>query len=428
MHGEKERKNRWTRITAAACTVVLVFAAGFIVLSGAGKTSVEAVSLPELTPSPYPSLAAQEEYSLSDADVALLGMALDDTGLSLMPSGFAFAEVEDPEQVVEENSLSPGVHDERVISIKERLMELKYMESDAPDDYYGEQTAYAVQLFQRSTGLEVTGSADDETIALLMSDEAPVYLMTVGMNGTDVEEIQKRLKQLGYLKVKVTGYFGADTREAVLAFQKNNSLSQDGCVGEQTREALYSSSAKKAGEKATPSKSPTASKSASPSKSAPPTKTAASAKPSSPGASEQPTAEKPTDPPKTDLPSPDSGKVETFINYAQTLLGMPYVLGGKGPDKFDCSGFIYYALNQSGVKSIGYMTSGGWANSSFPTVPKDSLQRGDILCFNGHVGIYLGGGKMLDASSNEGKIRITSNIWSNSYWNKNFKFGKRALY
>ena len=95
---------------------------------------------------------------------------------------------------------------------------------------------------------------------------------------------------------------------------------------------------------------------------------------------------------------------------------------------FDCSGFIYYALNHSGVKSLSYMTSRGWARSSYPTVSKEDLQRGDILCFDGHVGIYLGNDTMLDASSEEGKIRVTKNIWSKRYWVTHWKFGKRVLY
>ena len=79
------------------------------------------------------------------------------------------------------------------------------------------------------------------------------------------------------------------------------------------------------------------------------------------------------------------------------------------------------------------MTSRGWASSSYPKITnKNDLQPGDILCFDGvtygHVGIYLGGGQMIDASSSEGQIRITSNIWSSSYWNSNYICARRVLY
>ena len=56
-----------------------------------------------------------------------------------------------------------------------------------------------------------------------------------------------------------------------------------------------------------------------------------------------------------------------------------------------------------------------------------SLQRDDILVFSGstdsdgHVGIYLGGGKMIDASSSEGKVRMSSSVLnSGGYWSTHF--------
>jgi len=125
--------------------------------------------------------------------------------------------------------------------------------------------------------------------------------------------------------------------------------------------------------------------------------------------------------------SADSSKVEQFIAVAQTKLGCKYVLGGKGPEVFDCSGFVYWCLNQVGVKQ-SYMTSSGWkATTKYPIVTSMSdLQRGDVISYQGHVGIYLGGNQMIDASSSEGKIRIT-NIYGSSYWKKNFIKGCRIF-
>ena len=99
------------------------------------------------------------------------------------------------------------------------------------------------------------------------------------------------------------------------------------------------------------------------------------------------------------------------------------MLGGKGPDVFDCSGFVYYALKQSG-NGIGYMTSGGWANSGYTSVSWDNLQRGDIVCVTGHVGIYLGGGQIVAASSSSGQIVVRN---MGSWFQSRFICGKRVL-
>ena len=118
---------------------------------------------------------------------------------------------------------------------------------------------------------------------------------------------------------------------------------------------------------------------------------------------------------------------EALISAAYAQLGKRYVRGGKGPDTFDCSGFVYYALQSSG-NGVPYMTSRAWAESSYPRVDSmDDLQRGDVVCFRGHVGIYLGSGAMIDASSSRGKVRITFNIKASPYWQRSFICGRRPV-
>jgi len=74
------------------------------------------------------------------------------------------------------------------------------------------------------------------------------------------------------------------------------------------------------------------------------------------------------------------------------------------------------------------MTSTGWANCSLPKVTSLSdMKRGDIICFKGHVGIYLGGGQMIDASSTQGKVRICSTVLTSSYWKTNFICARRLF-
>lgn len=296
-----------------------------------------------------------------------------------------------------EEKLVPGVNDLRVIKIQQRLMELGYMDMDEPTDYYGYGTEYALQLFQRKHNLQVDGIVGDVTLQKLYSDEAMQYTVKQGDRGTDVASLQKRLQALKYLKAGSTGYFGTDTEAAVKAFQKRNGLYADGNVGEQTREALYSSSARAA-------------------------KTSSSSGGSSSGGGGSGTGNKPVV-----VGDPDSASANALIEFALTQLGKPYVRGGKGPKTFDCSGFVYYCLNRVGNK-IRYMTSTAWRSANYSTIKSfRDIKRGDILCFNGHVGIYMGNGKMVDASSSNGKIVTRSNIFGSSYWKRNFRCAKRVF-
>ena len=122
----------------------------------------------------------------------------------------------------------------------------------------------------------------------------------------------------------------------------------------------------------------------------------------------------------------NGANVSSLISVAKSKLGVKYVRGGKGPNKFDCSGFVYWCLNQIGVKQ-GYMTSGTWAKcNKYPKVTSlDAVQAGDIICFKGHVGIAIGGGEMIDASHSKGCIRITK--LNQNYWHRNFICAYRVL-
>ena len=267
---------------------------------------------------------------------------------------------------------------------QERLKKLGYL-TTTPDGNYGKDTVAAVERFQEINGLIPDGFLGYNTIKKLKSSSAKANALQLGMEGDDVENVQKLLKKLGYMN-NVTGYFGSQTEDAVKAFQKRNGLSQDGTVGRNTMNVLTSSSAKKA-----------SSSSSSVSSS------------SSSGSSSSPSS------------SSNKSGIEKFIDVAESKLGCKYVFSAKGPNQFDCSGFVYYCLNQAGV-SQGYMTSSGWANSSkYPKVRSMSkIERGDILVFDGHVAIYLGNGKMIDASSSKGKVVTRSGITSSSYWTSHF--------
>ena len=311
--------------------------------------------------------------------------------------------------------LQPGMHDERVIEIQSRLMDLGYMDNDEPTDYYGSATKYALQLFQRKHKLSVDGLIGEQTWAALFSKDAQPYTVKLGDRGTDVKEIQKRLKELKYFSGSITGEFGEKTEAAVKAFQKRNGLTVDGNVGEHTRDTLFSEDAK-------PDKTSSGS---SGSKSGGSNNSSGNSGSNSGSSGGKSGGSKKTGSPATN--DPDAAKVDALLAFAQTLLGKEYTRGGKGPNEFDCSGFVYYCLNNSGAKSIRYMTSGAWAKSSYDRVDSiGDLKPGDIICFKGHVGIYMGGGQMIHASSSADKVVIGS--VTGSWAKKNFICGRRVVY
>lgn len=85
------------------------------------------------------------------------------------------------------------------------------------------------------------------------------------------------------------------------------------------------------------------------------------------------------------------------VNYACTFIGKPYVWGGTDPNTgADCSGFIQYVYRNFGISlprsSYEQLTAG-------KEVSYANAQPGDIICYSGHVAIYMGGGQIVHASN-----------------------------
>lgn len=363
---------------------------------------MQTVVLQSITASMNESVSTQDDAIAVQNDPTQADPASqEDPAATTTPSPDEVAEAPKKDEILS-TALKPGDNSHEVTLLQTRLMELECFDSDEATGLYGSVTTEAVKLFQRSNDLKIDGVAGQETIQLMFSDQAKKYVAKQGDSGSDVASIQRRLAELNYFNDKVTGYYGAATTAAVKAFQKKNKLTEDGKVGVRTKDVLYS--AKAVATKATSTPKPSATK-----------------KPSS--------TSKPT---STSKPSTNNKGVSGLLQFAQAQLGKKYVTGNEGPNSFDCSGFVYYCLKNSGV-NVGRLSAKGYSqNTNWASVSKSNLKAGDLLFFSvrggssvGHVGIYLGNNKMIHCSSSKGQVVIT-NI-TTSYWVTNYKSARRVF-
>lgn len=111
-----------------------------------------------------------------------------------------------------------------------------------------------------------------------------------------------------------------------------------------------------------------------------------------------------------------------ILAEAEKHLGVPYVYGGASPSGFDCSGFVYYVLKQTGYAPSRTLTKLYEMGS---VVEKDELQIGDIVFFSNtyssglsHVGIYSGDGQFIHAPNSRSTVSysdLTIGYWANHY-------------
>lgn len=308
---------------------------------------------------------------------------------------------------IKPNMLAYGEKSDVVLASQKRLRDLGYLTSE-PDGTYGNDTVMAVKQFQSRNDQIVDGYLGPSTREILNSSSATPNGLRLGDDSEQVVKIQQLLSKYGYLySGNVTGYYGEVTEQAVKTFQSTNGLVSDGLAGVATINKLTGNDVKRA--------------------------------PKKPAATTQTTkannnTNKPTKP-STNSTKPQGGSgggtvsvaggASRLISVAKSKLGSPYVWGAKGPNKFDCSGFVYYCLNQAGVKQ-SYLTSYGWRSVGRYTkiTNFNSLQPGDIIVVSGHVGIVAEGGTVVDASSGNGKVVHRS---LSSWWRNNFICGWRIF-
>ena len=119
-----------------------------------------------------------------------------------------------------------------------------------------------------------------------------------------------------------------------------------------------------------------------------------------------------------------------IINYGERFLGTPYLFGAEYPTSgmFDCSSFMQYIFAHHGIKLPRTSKQQSKVGSY---VSKSNLRAGDLVFFStsgstaiGHVGIYLGNGRMLHTYGAGGVKYGTIN---SGFWNKHYKTARRVL-
>lgn len=117
-----------------------------------------------------------------------------------------------------------------------------------------------------------------------------------------------------------------------------------------------------------------------------------------------------------------------IVKNAKKYLGTPYVWGGSSPSGFDCSGFTQYVLALSGIRLPRTTTEQVKVGTY---ISKSALQPGDLVFLKdtyrtgvSHVGIYIGDGQMIHASSSKG---VTISRLSSSYYSQHYHSARRVV-
>ena len=120
-----------------------------------------------------------------------------------------------------------------------------------------------------------------------------------------------------------------------------------------------------------------------------------------------------------------SQRGEAIVQYAAGLLGRPYKPGGKGPDAFDCSGFVYYVYGRFDIK-VPYTTE-ELVHTGYQ-VARENVLAGDLVIFNikrtYHIGIMMNEREFVHASSSRGVAVGNLDL---SYWRRSLSHFRRIL-
>lgn len=131
-------------------------------------------------------------------------------------------------------------------------------------------------------------------------------------------------------------------------------------------------------------------------------------------------------------PAREAPTADAIAATAKNQVGKEYVLNASGPDEFDCSGLVYYVLNECGIAvdrrdCAGYAQNEDWSKIE----SLGDVKAGDILFFCGedgkirHAGITVSSKNMIDASSSHRKVAERG--FQTRYWKEHFAFARRVV-
>ncbi|MBR6012667.1 MAG: C40 family peptidase [Selenomonadaceae bacterium] len=197
-------------------------------------------------------------------------------------------------------------------------------------------------------------------------------MLRMGDQGAEVAEVQGRLASLGY-DVVADGDFGPATADAIKDFQTLNGIQADGLIGPTTYMALLGK----------------------------------------------------------DMPDISRGSSyisRRIISTSMQYMGVPYVFGGTSPIYgFDCSGYVQYVFAQAGIslpRTADAQFEVGTPISTTDLLPGDAVFFTTYTYGASHVGIYIGDGNFIHASSSRG---VTISSLSSSYYSTHYIGARRML-
>lgn len=330
-------------------------------------------------------------------------------GLSVMSSlTFSFASV-DQAQLLKENDRQVGVFE-----LQRALKELGYFTGTEFTNLYGKQTIEAVKAFQKSLKMTADGVSGKVTLEAVRDHQLSIRKaqnLKVGSTGPRVSLLSADLAELGYYKGKATATFNGDLEQALKAFQKAKGLTADGKAGDGTLEAITEALAVKRNYM----NSTTAEATTKAAKATTTATVAATAKASTAKTTQAASATKTQVAPAAKTTEKTTAKATSrgaeAVRKSKTFLGVDYVYGGASAKGFDCSGFTMYVMKQYGV-SLPHGATAQYGHGT--AVNKADLKEGDLLFFKttdapiSHVGIYIGNGQFIHASSAKDQVIISS--------------------